>query len=983
MAEYSIEAELKANVGKFRKAIQTARDVTKKFKRESESVRDTELDADIKPLKRNIRIARKLMQAFSKERPTVEIDADTSKAQKKIGFLMAVKKAISRRVVIPIEARTANFQKAINRMANFIHSFGVVTQNMIGGIGLMFSSTLVPIIASIVPAIMAAGNAVGVLAGGALALGTSFATAGTGAVMFASVATSALGSVFEAHEDIRKLNEELAKTDDLEERAKILEQIEEAQSGLTDEQLRGLDALQEFSKFWGTFAEQFQKPVMDIFIRSLGQVQELIKALEPAFEGAVKAVDILSESFGKTLKTDDFQKFIDFLNDNVQDAMVTLGKAFGNIIQGLMNIATAFGPLSTDMQNGFLGMTEKFVEWSSKLSESKAFQSFVDFVRTNLPKVQKIFGDVFTGIINLFAAFGDNSSIIFDALSEMTGKFKTWSENIKNSDGFQQFIDYVQENGPKVIDLIGNVVDFIIELGIALAPMGAKMLEVANAMISWTTELMRNNPLIGKLIALATVVGGALIALVPFITMVVTAFSGFGGMIMTIVPKLVSFATTIFTSIGGAIMRVLPFILRIGGALLRFAGGPIGLVIQAIILLGIIIYQNWDAIKAKTIEIWNAVASFFVGVWEWIKETFTIAVEAVKTGVSTAWNWIKSTTSSIWNGIKSFFSSIWNGIKSVFTSVVNAIKSFVSNAWNNIKSVTSSVWNGIKSFFSSVWNAIKSVINSVLNGIRSIVSNVWNSIRSFITSVLNGIKSVITSVWNAIKSVITSVLNGIKSIVTSVWNGIKNTITTVVNNIKSTVSNIFNSLKGIVTGAFTKVTGAVKNGMSNAYKAVTSKVKDFFNAGKNIVGSIADGIKGAASKVTSAISNVTQKIRDFLPFSPAKEGALRDIMKIQIPQSIAESINRGKRTAVSAMANLTSAINGEMPKADVAGQITSSLKGLKRNTTAQVQSGVNADVTVRKQPIHIHVHNEADAEWLRTYVNEGNAINGRVSLMSN
>jgi len=145
-------------------------------------------------------------------------------------------------------------------------------------------------------------------------------------------------------------------------------------------------------------------------------------------------------------------------------------------------------------------------------------------------------------------------------------------------------------------------------------------------------------------------------------------------------------------------------------------------------------------------------------------------------------------------------------------------------------------------------------------------------------------------VFNGIRSIINSVMNGIRSTISSIWNGIRSTVSSVVNGIRNTISNIFNSLKGIVSNAFSAVRSAVSSGITGAYKAVTGKVKDFFNAGKNIVTSIADGIKGAVGKVTGAISNVASKIRDFLPFSPAKEGPLMDLNRLDFEGPIGDSL---------------------------------------------------------------------------------------------
>jgi len=75
----------------------------------------------------------------------------------------------------------------------------------------------------------------------------------------------------------------------------------------------------------------------------------------------------------------------------------------------------------------------------------------------------------------------------------------------------------------------------------------------------------------------------------------------------------------------------------------------------------------------------------------------------------------------------------------------------------------------------------------------------------------------------------------------------------------------------------------------------------FRNAGRNIVTSIADGIRGAISSVTRAITSVTEKIRGFLPFSPADEGPLTDIHRLNFSGPVADSIERGQPEIEGAM----------------------------------------------------------------------------------
>lgn len=57
--------------------------------------------------------------------------------------------------------------------------------------------------------------------------------------------------------------------------------------------------------------------------------------------------------------------------------------------------------------------------------------------------------------------------------------------------------------------------------------------------------------------------------------------------------------------------------------------GPIGAVIAAVVGLAVIIYKNWDAIKAKTIAIWNAVAEKVDAAWEAVKSAVIGGVASV------------------------------------------------------------------------------------------------------------------------------------------------------------------------------------------------------------------------------------------------------------------------------------------------------------------------------------------------------------------
>jgi phage-related holin len=76
----------------------------------------------------------------------------------------------------------------------------------------------------------------------------------------------------------------------------------------------------------------------------------------------------------------------------------------------------------------------------------------------------------------------------------------------------------------------------------------------------------------------------------------------------------------------------------------------------------------------------------------------------------------------------------------------------------------------------------------------------------------------------------------------------------------------------------------------------------FFEAGANMISSIVNGIKSKASEAVDAIASTVQKMRDYLPFSPAKTGPLSDIHKLKFVETIAQSIKPAP--VMNAMNNL-------------------------------------------------------------------------------
>lgn len=144
--------------------------------------------------------------------------------------------------------------------------------------------------------------------------------------------------------------------------------------------------------------------------------------------------------------------------------------------------------------------------------------------------------------------------------------------------------------------------------------------------------------------------------------------------------------------------------------------------------------------------------------------------------------------------------------------------------------------------------------------------------------------SLIITNWDKIKVWFLRLWDNVKRIFRAAWGWIKNMLLTF------TPAGLIFKYWGPITGYFSGVWQNVKNIFSNSLKWLMNLGGLFWNAGKNIILSIWSGMKSLINKPIEAVKSMVGKIRNLLPFSPAKEGPLRDIHKIRLVETIAESV---------------------------------------------------------------------------------------------
>jgi phage-related protein len=255
----------------------------------------------------------------------------------------------------------------------------------------------------------------GAIAGLAV-LATSYAQAGAGAVAFGSVAVSALNDVFSASEQMAKA-QEMINNGKVEEGLKLQAK---AMENLSKEQQRGLKSLTSFKKFWSEFTKQFEKPVVDTFIKGLETLKSIIKVFAPIIEPTAQAIQSLLDSLNEKVNSQQMEKFVGWLQATMVPTIENLGKTVGNFIMGFMNLLVALNPVTKQVQSGMLGLSEGFLAWSQSLQKSKGFQKFISFIKTNAPKVIDIIGNIIEVGMNIAKVLAPAITVALTVFQKLT-----------------------------------------------------------------------------------------------------------------------------------------------------------------------------------------------------------------------------------------------------------------------------------------------------------------------------------------------------------------------------------------------------------------------------------------------------------------------------------------------------------------------------------------------------------------------------------
>lgn len=844
-----------------------------------------------------------------------------------------------------------DYGKKMDALATKIRTFGTIFAQQVKGLMIASIQALIPVIAGLVPAIMAVLNAVGVLGGGILGLAGAFSIAGAGAVAFGAMAISAI------------------------------KMLKDGTLQVTKETQAYQSALNGVKSTWQDIIKQNQAQIFNTLANGLNTIKTSLIALKPFISGVAQSMEQASQKVLKWAQNSQTaQKFFNMMNTTGVKTFDALLSAAGRFGDGLVNVFTQLAPLFLWVANGLDSLGQKFQNWANSVAGQNAIQAFIEYTKTNLPKLGQIFGNVFSGIGNLMIAFGQNSSNIFDWLVKLTSQFRAWSEQVGQSQGFKDFISYVQENGPTIMQLIGNIVKALVAFGTAMAPIASKLLDFITNLAGFIAKLFETHPAIAQVAGVMGILGGVFWALMAPIAAVSSVLSNvFGMTLLNVVKRILD-----LTRITGLVSKAFGLL---AGAFTSISWPILAVVAVIGAFIGILVYlwkTNEDFRKTIT-EAWNG-----------IKTAVSGAIQGVVDWLTQLWGKIQSTLQPIMPilqmlgqifmqvlgvlviGIITNVMNIIQGLWTLITIAFQAIGTVISVAVQIIVGLFTALIQLLTGDFSGAWETIKTTITNVLDTIWQYMQSVWESIIGFLTGVMNRTLSMFGTSWSQIWSTITNFVSNIWNSVTSWFGRVASSVAEkmgqalnfIITKGSEWVSNIWNTVTSFaskVADGFKRVVSNVGDGMSDALGKIKSFFGDFLNAGAELIGKVAEGVANAAHRVVSAVGDAISSAWDSVTSFVSGHGGGSGLGK-------GLAVSQAKVIAT----DFGSAFNKELSSTLTDSIVDPVSTSIDRHMTGDVQHSLKEN---NRPIVNVTIRNEGDLDLIKSRIDDMNAIDGSFNLL--
>ena len=389
-------------------------------------------------------------------------------------------------------------------------------------------------------------------------------------------------------------------------------------------------------------------------------------------------------------------------------AMATLTGVTGSTAEVVTQMKATMQAFLSPSKNMQAALKNMGYESGQALLESKGLQGSLDALKDAVGGNELAFAGLFSSVeaqTAVLAMAGNQAENLTSKTAEMyeaTGAANTAFERQTNTLAYD--IQMVKNLGANFLTQLGtNILPYVREFAEAALPVVSEALEkiggymtgtiipAAKTAAKWISE---HRTLI---LALAAGIASATVA---FKTMKTAATA----------IKAVKELQTVWeaASKGGATLANASKLLTV-----KFLA--ISAAIAVAVAIGVLIYKNWDKIKAKAVELGAKISE----VWGNIKTGVSEAVANLVSAFQSNFPLLSAYLSGWWKSV----SAAWENVKAIFANIIDFVQNVFAGNW-------SAAWDNIVAIFGNVFGMIVNLAKAPINGVISAINWVLEKINS-------------------------------------------------------------------------------------------------------------------------------------------------------------------------------------------------------------------------------------------------------------
>lgn len=389
-------------------------------------------------------------------------------------------------------------------------------------------------------------------------------------------------------------------------------------------------------------------------------------------------------------------------------AMATLTGVTGSTAEVVTQMKATMQAFLSPSKNMQAALKNMGYESGQALLESKGLQGSLDALKDAVGGNELAFAGLFssveaqTAVLAMAGSQAENLTSKTAEMYEATGAANTAFERQTNN--LKYDIKMIKNLGANFLTQLGtNILPYVREFAEAALPVVSEALEkigsymtgtiipAAKTAAKWISE---HRTLI---LALAAGIASATVA---FKTMKTAATA----------IKAVKELKTVWeaASKGGATLANASKLLTV-----KFLA--ISAAIAVAVAIGVLIYKNWDKIKAKAVELGAKISE----VWGNIKTGVSEAVANLVSAFQSNFPLLSAYLSGWWESV----SAAWENVKAIFANIIDFVQNVFAGNW-------SAAWDNIVAIFGNVFGMIVNLAKAPINGVISAINWVLEKINS-------------------------------------------------------------------------------------------------------------------------------------------------------------------------------------------------------------------------------------------------------------